>query len=469
MGQEFIVSYVSEDKMNVSVAIRQPEGEEAFQFSVDLLKDYLKEKGIKVGINEDALEALTSCVEYNREIVVVSGKPVVNGVDGHFEYLVPMEDKKAKPVVAEDGSVDYMNSLSIAMVEEGDVFAKYIPPTKGEFGYNVFYEMIAPVPGKPAKPLRGKGFTISEDGMEYIAGRAGRIYMDNDKIVIDPCYVVSGDLDVHHGNIKFNGDVEIRGDMHSGTLIEAEGSIFINGHVGSCVLRAGGNITIGKGVQGKYECEITAGGDVAGSFMEYCSIRAGGNIYANSMLDCQALARKSIYVTSKHGCIIGGNVAAMQEIVAKGLGNETEIITRLMIGEHPELREEIEKDKQRMEKIDEDIRNLAQKLMDYEKTALTKARPELDGLKRQVARAKILLQTEFKELKAKVEAYETDLNHARATACVNVSGIVYRGVNIRTLNASYTQEEACKEVIFKARLTEIVPMSPEEYKVATTA
>lgn len=463
MDQDLFLCYIDPDKMWVSISIHKPEGEEAMEFSVDHLKTYLQEKGIKVGINDAALEALTSSVEYDQEIVVVTGKQAINGEDGHYEYLIPMEDKKAKPVVSPDGSVDYKNSLAIAMIEKDQIFAEYIPPTKGEYGYNIYYEMIPPVPGKPAPPLKGTGFVKEDGGNTYIASKSGRIYMDGDKVVIDPLYVVSGDLDVHHGNIRFNGDVEVRGDMHSGTRIEAEGSVFINGHVGSCVIHAGENITIGKGVQGKYDCEILAGGDIAGSFMEHCNIKAGGSVYANSLLDCFVIAREKVQVTSKNGCIIGGEVQAMQLIEAKGLGNESEIVTTLTIGELPVYREEMRQLVERKIKIETDLQAFQEKLKTFEEMHAQNPTTQTEDLKRQVARAKILLTAENMEVTAKLEAYDKDLARARESAHVYASGTVYRGVTVKSIVGSYMQEEACKDIIFWPRLTTVEAMSPEEY------
>lgn len=468
MDKSMIVCNISANHMWVSMAIRKPEGEEDVTFSttylLDFLMEYLKEKGIKAGINRVAVETLASYVAYDKEVVVASGKQPVDGADGYYKYFVPLEDKKAKPVVAADGSVDYLNSLEIAMVEEGQIFAQYIPPTKGEYGYNVFSEMIKPNPGKQIPMLKGKGFTISEDGKQYIAKLSGRIYTENDRIIIDPVYVVKGDLGIEHGNIQFNGDVEVRGDVHSGLKIEAAGSIFINGHVGNCKLKAGGTITIGKGIQGKNGCEIEAGGDVAGSFVEYCNIRSGGKVYANSLLDCRVFARDSVYVTSKHGCIIGGSVNAMQTIEAKGLGNESGTITKLSFGEMPEYRKELNVAKNRLKKVKEDIQVLEGQLEKYDMLDAKSITKEMENIKMQIVRAKVLRQTEERELGQKIESLGEELQRARRQSCIKVSGVVYPGVMILSESAIHAQTEAVKEVYYRSWLNKIQVLSKEEYE-----
>lgn len=468
MDINLIACTIDPGGMWAAIAIRKPEGEEESLFSVDFIVEYLKLKGIKTGINRDAIEALVTILEYDKNLIVAAGKNAVDGKDGYIEYVIPVEDKKAKPVVAEDGSVDYLNSLEIAMVEEGELIARMVPPTKGEFGFNIYSEILKPVPGKPVSQLRGKGFVVSEDGLEYTASRAGHIYLDDDKLMIDPLYIVNGDLEVTHGNIKFNGDVEVRGDMRSGTRIEAEGSIFINGHVGSCELIAGGNITIGKGVQGKYNCEIVAGGDVAGSFMEHCNVTAGGSVYANSTLDCFVLARNSVKIMSKMACIIGGSINAMQMIQAKDVGNDSEIATNLAVGDLYVFRQEANEYRNRLNKVTKDFYIISEKLKAFDKVQPGGMTEELKELKKHLFQAKILRDAEKRELESKIKIYEEDVMKARREASVQVGGVIYPGVTIKSDNASYVTDTAFKEIVFRPWLGEIQLMSYDEYSSAIT-
>lgn len=463
MDQNLIICNIEPNHMWASIAIQKPDTDEGVNLSVEFLMQYLKDKGVKVGINRAALEALSYYVQYDKEIVVASGKYPVAGEDGHYEYAVPLEDKKAKPVVAEDGSVDYLNSLEISMVEEGQVFATYIPPTEGEYGYTVFSEMLKPSPGRHIPMLKGKGFEISEDGNEYIAKLSGRIFTENERVMIEPIYIVKGDLGIEHGNIRFNGDVEVTGDVHSGIQIDAEGSIFIHGHVGNCKLRAGGTVTIGKGIQGKYGCEIDAEGDVACNFVERCTIRSGAKVYANSLLDSRVFARDSVFVTSKHGCIIGGSVSAMQTIEAKDLGNDAGISTHLMIGELEIYRKALIEMKQRMRKVEKDIAVCEEQMKKCEQLESGTKSLQAEQVKMQVVRAKVVRQSEQKELMGQIQSLEEELARARMESHVKVTGIVYPGTVISSSKATYAQYEACKDVIFRPWLDQIQVMSPEEY------
>lgn len=469
MERDWVVLNIDQNHMWVSLAIKEPDHEETVNFTTDFIMDFLKENGVKAGINKTAIEALVSSMPYEEEVVVASGKPAVDGRNGVYQYLVPLEDQKAKPVVAQDGSVDYLNSLKLAMVEEGQTFAIYEPPTKGEYGYTVFSEMVKPAPGRHAPVLRGKGFNVSEDGREYKAKLSGRIYTDNGRIIIEPLYEVRQNLDIEHGNIAFNGDVQIGGDVRSGLSIVAEGSIFVNGHVGNCQLRAGGNIIIGKGVQGKYGCKISARGDVAASFVERCNITAEGNVYADSLMDCRVFARNSVFVTSKKGCIIGGHVSALQGITAKEIGNELGIVTRVQFGETNLHREELNRYKARLKKVKEDIHLLERQMDKYDRIEGSEMSREMELMRMQVIRAKVLRQAEQRRLEDTIPQVEEELRSAEKDSFVRVTGAIYPGAVIVTETASYAQEEAYKDVYYKQHAGQIKPLSPEEFLSQNTA
>lgn len=465
MDNNLINCVVDPNKMYVTISLKKPSGEENLELSSQLMLAFLTEElGVRYGINYAALEALSYCIEYNKPMVVAEGKPVQNGVDGHFDFYVEMEDKKAKPVVAPDGSVDYVNSLSIAMVEEGQVFARYIEPTIGECGINIYGESIQPIPGKPANTLRGKGFSISEDDKEYTATRSGRIFMDDKRVVIEPLYSVNGDLDVSHGNIVFNGDVEIRGDVRSGTKIEADGSIFIGGHVGSCEIRAGGNITIGKGIQGKYNSRIHANGDIAGNYCEHCKMTAGGKIYANSLLDCDVSAYDSVIVTSKTGCIIGGSVRAMQLVEAKDIGNDAEIPTKVYIGVFEEAVREVKTCQDKRYKCIMDINTLSKKQRTIDAIPREQRSPETLELYKQIMQAKVIKGKEKMELERKIEHLNEMIDKASKNASAIVNGAVYPGVKVSSGNNTFTVDMAVKEAAFRPGLGRVEMMSIDELK-----
>lgn len=462
MAKEWGVLKIDERHMWVSLSLNKPESEEEITLSVDFIMQYLKNNGIVAGIKEEAIEALVETAPYEKEIIVAEGKQAENGMDGIYKYLVPLEDTKSKPVVNKDGTVDYANSLKLAMVKEGDVLAVYVPPTEGTPGWTVLNEEVKPVPGKEPRPINGKGIVFDKEKKEYTAAFSGRIYKDNKRIIVEKVYVVNGELDIEHGNISFNGDVEIQGDVRSGLKIETEGSIFIHGHVGNCILRAGANITIEKGVQGKNGCEIYAGGDVAGSFLESCKVKAEGNVYANSMLNCKVYAKKCVIVMSKSGHIIGGTVIGIQGIKARTIGNEAFITTRIFFRELAEFEKKLVNNMEDIKKLKGDIELLDKQLRAIDNIEGSKRTKETEALRMKIVRAKVVCTSKQRELQDSSRILKEDIETAKRESVVKVSETVYPGVIVGAQGVAYQVQEAFKEVTFKYKNGEVLIGTLEE-------
>jgi uncharacterized protein (DUF342 family) len=80
-----------------------------------------------------------------------------------------------KPRLREDGSVDYYNLNLIQCVSEGDLLAKYFEKVEGKSGRTVTGRELPVEKYKNLPPLRGKGFTTSEDFIEYYAAYDGKV------------------------------------------------------------------------------------------------------------------------------------------------------------------------------------------------------------------------------------------------------------------------------------------------------
>lgn len=462
MEKDWVVLKIDDQRMWVSLTIKEPLGEEEPYFSPEFIEGYLRENGITAGINKESIEALANHVAYGKEVIVAKGKEPVNGHDGFYQYTVMIEDSKSKPVVNQDGSVDYYNSLKLAMVDKDEMFAVYIPPTAGEYGYTVFSEMLPPVKGKELRPLRGKGFYTSEDGREYRASYRGRIVKNDNKIIIEKIYIVKGDLDIEKGNINFNGDVEIMGDVRSGLSIVTDGNIFVHGHVGGSFLVAGGSITIRKGIQGRNKCEIDAKRDVACSFIERCIIRAGGNVYADSILDSDITAKEKVIVSSRKGLVVGGVITGIQGVIVKEAGNDIGVLTTLQAGiVHDELEQQSSLMQER-EKLVETLELLNKNLKVYDNLSGDKRTKETEALRMRIFRAKVIKVTELKSIDEKLSELEAIIDTARREAMIQVTGVSHSGIKINIGRTCLVAKETWKDVIYKSINEKIVVKSGDE-------
>ena len=454
---------IDNSNMYALMCLHTSENEEEHTLTRQLVLDLLSSLDVKHGINDIAIDSFLEHVMYEQYICIAQGTLPTKGVDGHYEYQKDTKDMKKKPLINEDGTADYKNSLNLATINEGELLAIYIPPTKGTPGINLFGQEVPPLGnGKDILPLRGKGIELKEGTNEYYASYTGHIVMDGPKVYIDKLYRVNGDLNIEIGNIKFDGDVEVFGDVRSGLSIDAKGSIFIHGHVGGCTLTSGENITIEKGIQGRSCCVINAKGDVACKFVESCQIISGGNIYADSVLNSTLKAENQIIVTSKHGNVISSEVYGMRGVIVNEAGNSTGVSTLLRAGLPREYYTRANELNKLILEAENKINSFNHHLEILENTPNKDDNPKIASTRMQIIRARIVLSSKKTEYEDEFNELNAKISEDSENSYINITGTIYEGVRIYISNTPYLITEAVKAVSFRLLHSEVIMRSLDD-------
>lgn len=353
---------ISDDNMRADMLLLEPE--DGWVITLEMALDFLLDKGIRMGVDQEILGKMIANKVYSEPFTVALGKPALSGKDGWFEFF--FETKvEAKPQENADGSVDFHNMKLFEEVAIGDKLVTYHPATKGEFGYDILGKFLMPKNGKELAKIKGKGFSISEDGLTYTAELCGKIEYRYGEMTILEIFEVPGNLDLTVGNVRFSGDVKVRGDVAGGMLIEASGNVEIQGHVAGATIKAGKDIILKKGVQGAKEANIEAKGNIFGQFFEEATIVCGGNLEGNYLLNCNTYAVGKVNIRGKHGRIMGGRTHGILGIEMHDGGNDNEIPTILQVGisdeimqQYSSITEEIKKNEEEVQSIENGISKL---------------------------------------------------------------------------------------------------------------
>ncbi len=325
---------VSDDNMHATLFLEPPV--DGIAYGVDELSDFLKAKGVYAGIIFSNLELMTQNNIYYKDYEVAEGKLPTEGTPAYYTLFFETEKKK-KPVIRSDGSVDYQSMNIIESVGKGEKLAQYHPAVQGEHGYDVRGRQLRAKPCKDLPKLKGKGFFYDDETGIYTASTEGRIEFGNNKLEIRDVYDHKGDLDLITGKIDFRGDVVIHGNVLAGTYIRSSKSITVEGNVEAATLIAEGDIILKKGMQGGKKAKIKCGGNIFASFIEFTEIEAKGSIEANIIMNCKITCGANIVISGKKGAIVGGETYAVGKIITNNVGNAAELKTVTAVGISKEL------------------------------------------------------------------------------------------------------------------------------------
>lgn len=434
---------ISDDGMQATLELVPPDGGKDFRFTQ--LLSILSRNGVKQGIDKPALQKMIFEHIYFVPTVVATGQPAVNGNDGYYEFFF-QQDVSSSPKILDDGSVDYYDTKVFEWVEKDTVLATYTPATLGKYGYRVNGTLLTPIRGKELPPLKGRGFYLSEDKHSYISAMAGKVAMiDTNTIEVSKMYLVDGDVDVSTGNIDFNGDLHIEGDVLAGFTISATGSICIDGHVEKADITCGGDLIIKKGVQGGGGAHFIVGGDLKGTFFETTNLVVGGDVEANYILNCTVDCSGCVVIKGQRGSIIGGKTRASSGITSQTVGNISETPTYLEAGVTKELTDQYTSLCSQISKVYGELQSIQKGIDDIDKQpTLT---DKIIEFRRKLGIACEMKTNEFESLKDNRREFLEKMENAKQSS-VLVNGRIFPGSQIWINSSKYSVDTEIARVRF---------------------
>ncbi len=381
-----IILDISRDQMVVTVRYDTTQGTKLP--TAEDIKAALEEKGVVYGINE---EAINEGVKSLTPFVAAEGLQVKHGENARIERKFDLSGK-GRPKIDEFDRADYKDMNLFVLVKKGDLLAVRIPQTEGVPGKNIYGMDVPARNGRPIPVPQGKNTEIRNDN-ELYATIDGQIVDSTRKIDIDPHLSINSSVGPATGNIDFTGGVTIKGNVEDGFIVKATGDVEIGGMVNGAQVE-GRNVVIKGGINGQNKGQIKAVEDVQAMFAENANIEAGRDVsIMDAILHSKIRAGNRVYAEEKRGIIIGGSIAAGEEIRCKMVGNAAAVATKMSVGVDPalqkqytELCRECKEDKARLKQITQmlntlgkiDVSRLPQQRID-QINALTRSQFPLAG------------------------------------------------------------------------------------------
>ena len=429
---------ISEDKMQAFIECKAVSEDKPLTQS-DILST-LNERGVVHGIKNDAIESFLQNIVYDEPVLFAMGTEVKHGTDGQVEYCFELE-KEYKPVILENGSVDYKQRNLIHNVQKDTVLAIIHPPVQGEAGQDVLGKVLQPLSIKATKLPKLKNAVVTPEGDKIVASCEGALSFDDDTITINPHYEVNN-VDNTTGNIKFVGDLLIKGNVISGMVVEAGGKVEVLGAVEDAVIKAGGDIILRSGMHGDTSrVGLVSGGDIIAKYLQSCNVLAKRDVSSDTIVHSVIRCGRNVNVKGSKGLLMGGSTRSFLGVNAITIGSPSNIRTEVYVGIDVALLDEREALKKALAACGKELTSLGQIVNflapAYRAGTLTEDKKET--LKKALAQQKISTQ-----IREDMEARAAEIDEKME---INTNGkvqaikTIYRGVVISIGKTVYPVNE----------------------------
>ena len=424
---------IEPDNMSAAVILRgRYDAAIGYDTIIDLMNDY------KIVFGTDT-SALNKALDKWREdqspdsvqsAVVARGQPSQSGKDGKIEYFVK---EAAKVAIDEDGRADFRNIERYQTVDKGQLLARRIPPEHGTPGIDIFgNEVPAPEPFNP-KLVTGENVSEVPGSNEYIARIHGVYVRGEGRIDVNPVLQVPGNVGLESGNVNYDGNVQIGGNIERGSVVSCLGDCVVGGIIESGQIRVGGSLTARKGINTRKDENVQVAGDLSAVYIENSRITVDGVLIAqNSIIQSNIIGYSDVSAAGSGARITGGEIITHGSVSSGIIGNQSETRTKIMLGFHYKNMqyyklhmEELKDVEKKFLKIQDDIEKI--------KIYVQRARGKIPLDKKAAFRVKFNEYKEIQELKRRLQtqvktflAGRYNKNEVRLTA----REVIYPGVEI---------------------------------------
>ena len=398
---------------------------------VPRIKQELEAAGVTPVPREEEIETLLSWSIKSgttriSEMPIVEGRPPVPPIDGTIKWA---GDFFAEGSMVDEKSANGDHILQAVrpgpVIEKGRLLACVTLPKEGQEGCDVFGKPIAVRQPKSAEIRSGLNIKVQKenDRVEYFATTRGRVKWVSGVLVVNREETISGNVGIAHGHLNCPGSLVIEGDVMAGAEITTGDTIEIKGAVEAAIIRAGGNLIVGKGIAGREDRGIKVKGSIKATYILEGHIESWGDIVVKNEI-IQSTLKTQGAVVIPDGQLVGGSITALGGIVAREAGSDGHVSTELVVAEDYSLPAKIAAKKEELAKV-ERIHGLLDPMMVKQKEPL---------LHEDETAAKKLLEVEeakaaVEKVKAEMQKIEAD-SRARAKPRILIRSLLYPGTTL---------------------------------------
>lgn len=444
---EYVRVLMDEERMNAVCRFYPPSNGGNLLTKDDIIAAMVK-AGVKYGVDDMKISQFLKDRKYCSDYILAKATLPIQGHDAIITYHFNT-DLTMKPKTNEDGSVDFHKLDIISHINKGDLLATLTPVDFGKPGIDVC--------GKPIKPNKvinrvlrhGNKITMSEDGLRLYSDVNGHVSLTDGRVFVSDSYEIAADVDSSTGDIDYEGNVVIKGNVITGFSVKAKGDIEVYGVVEGAYLEAGGQIVLRRGMQGMNKGILKAGSNIISKFIENAEVIAGGYINTDSILHSKVSAKGDIIVSGRRGFVTGGVIRSGTLISLKTSGSHMGTNTVLEVGIDPRVLDEFKELEKQIASLKAEREKVAQALALVRKRLQTGTSISYDKLEslKQITQTSIHLNTQLTDATQKYDILKLEVE-GNASGMIKVQDTVYPGTKIIISNVIYYVRDALQHTKF---------------------
>ncbi|NLZ83671.1 MAG: DUF342 domain-containing protein [Clostridiales bacterium] len=433
---ECMKTKISDDRLKVVARFYPPSSNGKLMTKEDIIY-VLAQANVKYGVEELTILGFLKDRKYCTDYQLAFGKLPAHGHDAKITYHFKT-NLSQKPKTKEDGTVDFHNLDTISHVQKDDLLATLSPADQGTPGVDVCGNVI-----KPNKVINkilrhGNNIRLSEDGLQMFSEVDGHVTLTDDRVFVSNSYNIPADVGASTGDIDYNGNVIVKGNVITGFSVKAKGDIEVYGVVEGAYLEAGGQIILRRGMQGMNKGILKANQNIVSKFIENATVYAGGYVQTESVMHSNISANGDIIVGGRRGFVSGGKLVSRTMISVKTAGSDMGNTTHLEVGIDPVMADEVKEIEKTLTKLNEDKTKLIQALNLLRKklSTGTQVNNEIREYVKQMTNMNIDIETKLKDNQNRYNNLRIQLDNNTA-GMIKIQDTVHSGTKIVISNVIY--------------------------------
>ncbi len=419
----------------------------------------LKNNGVVTGVKEKEINEYLEDMSYLQPLLAAEGQKPRNGRDAYVDYKVRVDKSNVRFEEDESGKVDFKNVELLENVVVGQILAVKVPAEEGIPGRTVTNKILPAKSGKDIKIQHGKGTILSEDGTELTAEVNGQVVVKNNKITVEPIYVVNGDVSLETGNIVFLGSVIISGSVQDNFVVKAAGNVEVKGTVQKAFIEAEGDIVVFSGISGRGEAKIeSTGGSVYAKFIQNARVIAENEVIGpEGILHSYVDAGERVYSNGKRARIVGGVIRAGNEVNARFIGADVSTKTEVWVGINPKVLQQMTELDTMKAKMDEELIQLKLNIrtLEQQKKGSGKLSPDREKMLEEMTLQRDKSLSRLDEINIELEELKTYVNMLEQKGKVCAEKTAFPGVDVYIKDKRFSLRDPYNSVKFSLEGGEI--------------